>query len=108
MIYVWFYLLNYFSAQEAKHDPEAVAEFFRFCGIKTLSECTVTDYITESYQPCAPLQQYVHDVVPYLQKEIYNSHKDIHDELKCQGKVKEILENMLFGSVSFYFSIYVQ
>ena len=76
-------------------------EFLRFCGIKTLSECTRTDYITESYQPCAPLQQYVHDVVPYLQKELFNSHTDIHDELKAMN-VKDILENMLFGSVSIF------
>ena len=107
MIYLWFHFLNYFQAQEAKHDPGAVEEFFRFCGIKTLSECTMTDYITESYQPCAPLQQYVHDVVPFLQKELFNSHRDIHDDLKAMN-VKEILENMLFGSVSFYCSICVQ
>ena len=76
--------------------------FLKFCGIKTLSECIRTDYITESYQPCAPLQQYVHDVLPYLQKELFNSHRDIHDDLQSKLNVKEILRNMMFGSVSFY------
>ena len=86
--------------QEAKHDPGAVAQFLDICGIKKLSECIRTDYITESYQPCAPLQQYVHDVVPYIQKELYNSHSDVYEYLLRELNIKEILENMLFGSVS--------
>ncbi len=80
-------------------DNDSVCLFMGALGILKLSDCLTVDYTTELYRPCPPLQKYVYDLLPYIQKLLYSDYTEVYDAFKAIS-VEKHLASMSFGSVS--------
>lgn len=87
------------------NEKEAFSEadrelFLEICGVKRLSQYVSTEPQTESYRPCPSVQTLVRQIVPYIQRFIYQhgDFEDIYSELKVAGIAKQI-NSLRFGQV---------
>ncbi|XP_056626776.1 uncharacterized protein wu:fj29h11 isoform X3 [Triplophysa dalaica] len=87
------------------NEKEAFSEadrelFLEICGVKRLSQYVSTEPQTESYRPCPSVQTLVRQIVPYIQRFIYQhgDFEDIYSELKVAGIAKQI-NSLSFGQV---------
>ncbi|XP_070575816.1 uncharacterized protein [Ptychodera flava] len=89
-----------------KYDERHLQTFLEACEVPHLSKCIDQEFITESFKPCPPLQNFFHDIVPYLQLFVYNKYEE---EVYCkltERKMASLLQIMQFGQVGKLQAIY--
>lgn len=73
-------------------------QFYEFCSVKKLTDCTDVQEITQMFLPCPELQLYMHRAVPALQQYLYKDKPNIYQELQKQH-ISQRLAAMQFFKV---------
>ena len=79
-------------------DLESIHKFLTTVGVQRLTECIRIVPQTELYKPCPPLQSYVRQAVPWIQKQLYSEFSDTYSFLVSSG-IKARLAVMRFAEV---------
>jgi len=79
-------------------EMESIHKFLTTVGVQRLTECLRIVPQTELYKPCASLQAYVRQVVPWIQKQLYTEFTEIYNFLVHSG-IKARLAAMRFAEV---------
>ena len=98
------------SIRKPRHDKREIQRnvllFLKACEVKTLSECIVKEFITESaFFECVPLQKHFHQMMPFVQRFLYSKNPTVYDELIREGFTQKLLE-MQFASVKSLETVY--
>ncbi|XP_039595107.1 protein NO VEIN [Polypterus senegalus] len=80
------------------------ALFLEICGVKKLSQCIIMQAQTENYRPCPAMQHLVRQLVPYIQKFLYN-HAAVYQELE-ERNISEAIKSLSFGQVGKLYILY--
>ena len=98
------------SISKRRHDKGEIQRnvllFLKTCEVKTLSECIVKEFITESaFFECVPLQKHFHQMMPYVQRFLNSKNPTVYDELIREGFTQKLLK-MQFASVKSLETVY--
>uniref|UniRef100_A0A8C4TJJ4 Wu:fj29h11 n=1 Tax=Erpetoichthys calabaricus TaxID=27687 RepID=A0A8C4TJJ4_ERPCA len=80
------------------------ALFLDICDVKKLSQCIIMQAQTENYRPCPAMQHLVRQLVPYIQKFLYN-HAAVYQELE-ERNISEAIKSLSFGQVGKLYILY--
>ena len=74
------------------------AFFAKVCGIRNLSDCVSAEIISNLASECAPLQLFLHQWVPCIQRYLYHKQPVHHDKLQDEGMAEALLTMKCFGA----------
>nr|KAG5712633.1 hypothetical protein BaRGS_029688 [Batillaria attramentaria] len=77
---------------------EHIRVFLALFNIRQLSEEIVKQEIITMFTPCAPGQQYLRAIMPFIQRYLLNQYPDIHD-LHREAGMADTLKNTMFVKV---------
>lgn len=98
MVNAWRYLLKFLYLELENVSLDYVIKFLTSVGVERLSSRVEILSQTEMYHPCPPLQMYVHDVIPFIQRMLY-CYPTIYDYLVKEKAIKSKLATMQFAQV---------
>uniref|UniRef100_A0A4W3JPJ6 Wu:fj29h11 n=2 Tax=Callorhinchus milii TaxID=7868 RepID=A0A4W3JPJ6_CALMI len=83
-----------------RFDEEDRKIFLKICGVKRLSECVMVEAQTEDFRQCPAIQNFVHSVVPYIQRFLYGC-EDYHHVYKelIHNNIVRTLKSIAFIQV---------
>ncbi|GCC17061.1 hypothetical protein chiPu_0017434 [Chiloscyllium punctatum] len=87
--------------QEFRFNEDDRNLFFEICGVKPLSSCITVEAQTENYVLCPKVQNFIHSLVPFIQRWLFH-HDDfshIYEDLQS-GNVAARLKSMIFIQVN--------
>lgn len=84
---------------DTKDKERKIVRFLSEIGVRRLTDCVKITPQTENYRPCPSLQSYVRQVVPWIQRQLYDDQfREIYDFLVNSG-IKARLAAMSFAQV---------
>ena len=80
-------------------NQESLLAVLEVLGVGMLSNHVSVEEITESYQPCPPLQHYARFALPAIQRLLCSDHEELYSKLMDKYKMDTRVPAMQFGQV---------